>query len=398
MKNTLLRSFFVGYILVICSAHLSAAAERGIWVTRYDYKTTSDVIKIAENVRYLGATQVFFQVRGNATVCYPSKIEPWAWEMTGDTPKTIGKDPGWDPLAKALEEVQKRNMELHAWLNVFPGWRGVIPAPRGTRQPWVTHRSWFMIDHRGVLLRPSKSFYSFMSPGHPQVRSYTASIFGELAKNYPKLDGLHMDYVRYPGRKEVGRFRDFSYDKESVKAFQRQYKKKPHYAQPEWQRFKCEQVNASIRAIRKAIHLTAPQMDLSATCFANIDSATEEKGQDPRDWFEDDLVDWVIPMAYERNSKTLATRLEKWNESFDPKWRKQMLIGLNVDFNKESEIRRQLNSVQKQDYGGLVVFAYTSLFPNHKANRKAKMIRDLWHEEQLRDLLRKTSGKSAVED
>ncbi len=394
MNSTLWRSLFVGYICVICSAQISIAAERGIWVTRYDFKTASDITKIAENVRYLGATQVFFQVRGNATVCYPSNIEPWAWEMTGDSPKTIGNDPGWDPLATALEEIQKNGMELHAWLNVFPGWRGAIPAPRGTSHPWVNHRSWFMIDHRGVLLRPSSAFYSFMSPGHPQVRTYIASVFGEIAKKYPKLDGIHMDYVRYPGRNEVGRLRDFSYDTESVKAFQRQYGKKPHFDQPEWQRFKCEQVNATIKSIREAIRLSSPTIELSATCFANIDSATEEKGQDPRDWFEKGLVDWVMPMAYERDSKTLVSRLEKWNEFFDPKWRKQMLVGLNVDFNKESEIRSQLSSVQQQNYGGVAVFAYNSLFPNHKSNNKAIMIRDLWHEEQLKDLLRKPSAPS----
>jgi len=199
---------------------------RGVWVTRWDFKNAGDVARIFKNVKELGATQVFFQVRGNATVCYPSRIEPWAWELTGITPATLGKDPGWDPLAVAVEEAAKNHVELHAWMNVFPGWRGVEPVPKGFKHPWADKRSWFMVDHRGVLMRPTATFYTFMSPGSPAVREYLTSVFGEIAQLYPTLDGIHLDYVRYPGHKELGGFRDFSYDEASVAAFQKLYKRK----------------------------------------------------------------------------------------------------------------------------------------------------------------------------
>lgn len=389
MKNRFL--FFLPILVVgLLFSPPAIPSARALWVTRYDFKSAADVVQIMENARYLGTNRVFFQVRGNATVCYPSAIEPWAWELTGNSPETIGMDPGWDPLAVALSEAAKNGLELHAWLNVFPGWRGVVPAPPGTKHPWVTHRSWFIIDHQGVLLRPTQSFYSFLSPGIPAVRSYLAKVFGEVVKRYPKLEGIHLDYIRYPGRTEVGNFRDFSYDRESVEAYKKSRGKTPQYNDPDWQRFKCEQVNASIQSIRSAIRNVSPKIQLSATCFANIRAATEEKGQDPRDWLENNLVDWVIPMVYDRNTKDFTTKLDTWNRAFEERWLNRMWIGVNVDFNNENEIIRQMTAVQKFPYEGLALFAYSSLFPGHKANRKAETVRTLWQEEILRDVLQRS--------
>lgn len=371
------------------------AEIRALWVTRYDFKSATDVVRIMENSRYAGANAVFLQVRGNATVFYPSKIEPWAWELTGDSPRTIGVDPGWNPLATAMQEAKKQGLQFHAWMNVFPGWRGAVPAPRGTQHPWVLHRSWFIIDQHGVLLQPTERFYSFLSPGQSQVRAYLASVFSEVAKLYPGLDGIHLDYIRYPGFNEAGRNRDFSYDSESVKAFTQRYKKWPNYALAEWQRFKCEQVEATIRAIRHAVQSASATIQLSATCFANIHTATTEKGQDARDWLKDNLVDWVAPMAYERSVKDLESRLEEWDRFYPESSMKKMIIGINADFNSEREIQKQLDYVYKKKYGGVAIFAYTALFPNHKPNGKARLLQSIWQDAQIREVLKQANQQTA---
>ena len=57
---------------------------RALWVTRFDYATPEDVCSIIDNVAGAGFTDVFFQIRGNATVFYKSRLEPWAYELSGD--------------------------------------------------------------------------------------------------------------------------------------------------------------------------------------------------------------------------------------------------------------------------------------------------------------------------
>ena len=58
---------------------------------------------------------VCLQVRSFSDAIYKSSYEPWASCLTG----TRGEDPGYDPLAFAVEEAHKRGLELHVWVNPF---------------------------------------------------------------------------------------------------------------------------------------------------------------------------------------------------------------------------------------------------------------------------------------
>ncbi len=391
--HSLIVSFFLVFIVI---PEMSHGQNRSLWVTRWDYESADDVIRIMENCQAIGVKNVIFQVRGNATVFYPSKIEPWGWELTGDSAQNIGMDPGWDPLQTAIDEAHKRGMELHAWMNLFPGWRGLESPPAKSNHIWLKHRSWFIIDQKGVLLQPTRSFYAFLSPGNPSVRQYLASLFGEVAKNYPSLDEIHMDYVRYPAHNEVSRtIRDFSYDKVSVAAFRKIHKKYPQYDMPEWMKFKCDQVSSTIRAVRLAILDASPTMRLSSTCMAEINRATSEVGQEPREWLSEGLVDWIIPMAYKRDTAGLEETLTSLDQAFDSKYKQQISVGLNIDFNSTSEVRRQMALVSQRGYSGQVLFAYSSLFQDHKSNGKAVVVENIWRQEQLKELLLSKESKSS---
>ncbi|MGI6455434.1 MAG: glycoside hydrolase family 10 protein [bacterium] len=370
--------FSILYITLVTLCAYSAETKRALWVTRWDFKNADDIARIMANAHDLGVKQVLFQIRGNATVFYPSRIEPWAWELTGKDATTVGVDPGWDPLTVALREGQKYGLEIHGWMNVFPAWRGTINPPGTLRHPWVNHKDWFMRDHLNKLMQPTASWYNFLSPGNTAVRSYLASVFAEVAQNYPSLAGLHMDYVRYPANRELGSYRNFSFDSESIKNFKKLYGYTPTDQSPDWSTFKCDQVTQSIRAIRSAMRKVAPRMELSGTFMAEIGKANQETGQDPLRWLDENLVDWAVPMAYQRNTSALSKTLDELQFMLPVNIHEKMVIGLNVDFNAAAEISNQMNLTYSQHWGGEALFAYSSLFPGHKANAKAKTIKSLW--------------------
>ena len=58
---------------------------------------------------------VCMQARSFSDAIYKSSYEPWSDILTG----TRGMDPGYDPLAFAIEEAHKRGLELHVWINPF---------------------------------------------------------------------------------------------------------------------------------------------------------------------------------------------------------------------------------------------------------------------------------------
>ena len=126
-----------------CSPKREVPIRKAIWVTRWDYKTERDIVDLMENIDKAGFDTVLFQVRGNATVLYPSALEPWAEEFNHE-------DPGFDPLETVCREARVRDLNLHAWINAVPGWRGITPPPSTTpEQLWNSKPEWFLYSKAG---------------------------------------------------------------------------------------------------------------------------------------------------------------------------------------------------------------------------------------------------------
>lgn len=73
------------------------------------------LIAIFDRLQAGNMNAVCLQVRGRSDAFYQSSYEPWAAELAG----ARGTNPGYDPLAFAIEEAHKRGLELHAWVNPF---------------------------------------------------------------------------------------------------------------------------------------------------------------------------------------------------------------------------------------------------------------------------------------
>jgi len=97
-------------------------------------------------------------------------------------------------------------------------------------------------------------------------------------------------------------------------------------------------------------------------------------------------------MAYKRSLGELKTLLDNWNSWFDEKALRRMSIGLNADFNNADEVRRQLEYINAQNYGGVIEFAYASLFVNHQPNAKAGKIQEIWREQMVQEKLLKPAA------
>ena len=82
---------------------------RAVWISSAsgDWPKSTNVaeqqrslIEIFDNLKKHNFNTVFFQVRPRGNTLYNSSLEPWAAQLSG----VLGKDPGWDPLAFAIEE------------------------------------------------------------------------------------------------------------------------------------------------------------------------------------------------------------------------------------------------------------------------------------------------------
>ena len=113
---------------------------RALWVTRFDWMEAgnADPAKIDElviNASAAGFNVLYFQVRGEADAYYASNIEPWSRRLTG----TLGQDPGWDPLERLVEQAHAAEIQVHAYINVYPLWTGCEAPPEDTTPRHLFH-------------------------------------------------------------------------------------------------------------------------------------------------------------------------------------------------------------------------------------------------------------------
>ncbi|MFB3897179.1 MAG: family 10 glycosylhydrolase [bacterium] len=268
---------------VFAESQSTPIEARAIWISRWSYHSPDDIKTIMHNLKAINANIAIFQVRGQAETYYKSAYEPWSEAISPD-----GTDPGWDPLSVAVEEAHQQGLQLHAWINVYPAWRGTTP-PKSPNQLWNAHPDWFCYNRDGRRM-PLSEEYVVLNPAHPAVQEHLYNVFMELVKNYD-IDGLHFDYVRYYDS-------SYSYDSISLQRFYEQYHGTPDTLPEQWNAFRREQVTGLIRRTYQDMKSIKPNAMLSAAVWGNYADGYTGYLQDSHRWLAEGIVDFICPMMY----------------------------------------------------------------------------------------------------
>jgi uncharacterized lipoprotein YddW (UPF0748 family) len=167
---------------------------RGAWIatvgnTTWPSKTglapdesKAELTAIFDTLAQANMNAVFLQVRPESDALYASALEPWSRFLTG----VQGQDPGWDPLAFAVDEGHRRGLEVHAWLNPY---RGLVDA-----------KSQVASTHPTKTLASATRTYGgqlWMDPGAPEVKAHILDVLRDIVTRYD-VDGVHFDDYFYP--------------------------------------------------------------------------------------------------------------------------------------------------------------------------------------------------------
>ncbi|MGA9117230.1 MAG: family 10 glycosylhydrolase [Bacteroidota bacterium] len=258
---------------------------RAVWLATapgLDWPSSTDREAQQESLRTFVAAlrrahfnTIFFQVRSRGDAFYRSVYEPWAESLTG----TLGADPGWDPLAFLLHEAHASGLELHAWFNVYKvrGPSNRIPSTLPPH-PARAHPSW-VVEAEGE---------GWLDPGLPEVRRYLLGVALDLVRNYD-LDGIHFDYIRYPGR-------DFP-DESTYRRYGRGQDRGA------WRR---GNINAFVREFYDSAAALRPRLKVGSApmgVFSNGNGkgawgAFHSYYQDARGWLRSGKHDYLVPQIY----------------------------------------------------------------------------------------------------
>lgn len=348
-----------------------APFRRLLWVTRWDYRSAEDIQRICYNAASARFTDILFQVRGEGTVFYRSRLEPWAWELSGSGPSGVGRDPGWDPLAEALRSARRYGLRVHAYLNVLPGWAQSEPPPASSGQLLALHPEWFMVDRRGRRMHADGS-YAFLDPGVPAVRQHLARLAAELVRRYP-VHGVHLDYIRYPF--EQG---DYSYGSAMLAAFKSVTGGRPSSRPEQWDAFRRRQITETVEAISRAVRANRPGVELSAAVLADAEKCRQQAFQSPGEWIEQGLLDAIAPMAYNGDMVAFETLCRPFRK---PELRSHCWPGIYAAAEKNPHPARQVRRALGMGFEAVAVFAYRNLFDAHRPTRRARAIYEAFVEE-----------------
>ncbi len=306
--------------------------------------------EILDTLSAAGFNTVILQTRVRATVIYPSQIEPWDGCFSG----RVGQAAGFDPLAFAVDEAHKRNMQLHAWLVAVPS--ESAQAAKALGQQAMNKRV------PDLCLRTNEGW--MLNPGVPEAANYLASLCAEVTRRYD-IDGISLDYIRYP-EKEV-RYNDlptyYKYAGESLRL-------------TEWRR---ECLNRCVKAVHDSVKALKPWVMVSCSPIGKYaDTNRYPSGgwnayaavyQDARLWLNNGWMDMLMPMMYFRGNHYFPFALD-WVEQAPPLSVATGLGAYMLDSKQKNwplnDIEQEILFSRRHNMGGQVFFRSRFVTDNTK--------------------------------
>ncbi len=324
----------------------------GLWVTRWDFTEPHHVRQIMADAKSAGVTDVYFQVRGQGDALYRSRLEPWS-ELLLTNGRT---DPGFDPLAVAIEAAHQRGMRLHAWVNVMALWKGTAP-PRDPRHPYHARPDWRLYDTEGHP-QPLNDHYVCFNPLRESARQHIIAVIGDITSRYP-VDGVHLDYIRFISDR-FDATAGYPADPLSHKRFHAATGLDAKDNPEDYNRYIAGRITSLVEAIGRRVKATRPTATLSAAVWRNPTIARDRYQQDYELWLKRGLLDAAMPMAYTTD-----------DQQFDADLRQVLAIGTNTKIyagigiykhDRPTQCVAQIVRAHALGADGVSLFAYESLF------------------------------------
>jgi len=319
---------------------------QGMWVVRWEIPDVPSALKMVEDAARYGITDIFLQVYARGEVLYPSSFIPRFEELRTRE----------DLLSLVLEEAHKRGIRVHAWLNLFYTW-SQAPFPPHSHHITRKYPQWFVADRTGRSIftysideLKKKGLPGYFTSPFSDIYEYLLKMVKEVL-SYP-VDGIHLDYVRYPAPYFGYELpaRNYFYSRYGVDFFQdplisffnHRALEKMHMEE------KKKRITELVREIRK---LSRGKI-LSVACLPDPEEA-ERLGQDWVGWLKEGLIDYAVPMTYTASPEWFRKRIKKYP-------RDKVLPGIGGYLTDCSIVKKEIKITKDMGFKGWVIFSYGS--------------------------------------
>ncbi|NLC56762.1 MAG: family 10 glycosylhydrolase [Armatimonadetes bacterium] len=310
---------------------------RGFWIHTYRPTNWDEVMARAKAG---GLNAAFVRVGRGGNVIYPGSPLPrdaWAEEAGGDE------------LQRAIEAARRHGLQFHAWRVVYH---------LGSASQEYRDR---MAAEDRLVRDPAGKQSPWANPGDPRNQDLEYRTILDLVKRY-RIDGLHLDYIRYPDDPHF----DFDYGPVSRREFERaagvkvarwpadvrQGSLRRRYE--EWQQ---ANISRLVQRVAAGVRKEKPQVQLSAAVWRSISGGRTWVRQDWPRWVRAGWLDFVVPMNYvltpEEQAEAVRAQIQATGGA------RPLLAGIgNWQLSSSGEVLAQIRAARAAGAKGFVLFSY----------------------------------------
>lgn len=326
------------------------AEFRGAWVSSWHpgMFTADQIDRTIDAAQTAGLNALIIEVRKIGDAYYESGIEPKAPEVPE----------GFDPLAYTIDKAHALGMQVHAWLVVYRVWKGG-EMPKDPKHVLAAHPEWRNLTHDGGTEAEEGVF---IDPGVPEYREHFAGVCADIAKRYA-VDGIHMDYVRYPGEQ-------WGYSPIAVERYMAETGAtgKPAIDDPKWRQWKRDQVTAMVKMVRERVKAADPKVKVQASTIPWGDCPRDfqdsraywDVNQDWPLWMEQGLIDENCPMIYSREYEESGRQHFRGWVDGAKRWSsgRTTYVGISEGWNNPEQMLSQIEVIRNAGLQGFVLFSW----------------------------------------
>lgn len=364
-------------ILAVERLYADRPAEkvRGLWVVRHNLNRPESIDSMLAFAARYRFTDLFVQVRGRGDAYYRSNYEPAA----------EGLEAGFDPLAYLLAKAKAANhsLRIHAWVNVFYLWSSPVlpksPQHLVHRRPeWIVypvHYNPEIPDTNFAGRRNEEGLY--LSPMIPEVQEYTLEVLEDILSRYP-VEGLHLDYIRFPGY-------NFDFNPLVRASFKEKYYLDPldfkrdaavfvanfgntgyNIFFTRWAKFLRNGLSEFVKSLSAQVRSRHPGIIISAAVKPDLSKAYWQYYQEWDRWLSEGWLNWAIPMNYTPANPEFLGRTEIILKSGNPAG---ILMGISLYNQPPEAVIYKTRVITNLEVAGFVYFSYDQIAKDKKLQK-----------------------------
>ncbi len=360
-----------------------APEVRAMWVVRTTLTSPAGITAMIAAAREAGINTLFVQVRGRGDAYYADGLEPRAAALAG-TP------PGFDPLALVLAQARAAGLAVHAWVNVNLVADASTP-PASSHHLVRRHPDWLMLPRElsaelGRMNPKNRRYVErlaawtrgqsaaveglYASPLHPDAARHVVKVIERLVAKYP-VDGVHLDYVRFPGsRFDVSRAALEAFEDHVSPGLPRAARRDLERAArtnrlvyidrypATWEQFRRDRLTDLVRRVSTAVRAKRPGTLVSAAAVPEAAEARETRFQDWPSWLAAGLIDAVCPMAYTTDAEVFRRQIAAARAAASGR---RLFAGIGAYRLSGDQTFEHIRLAREAGADGFILFSYSSL-------------------------------------